>query len=206
MLIKNLDVDMEERVMAQLRTLPYSMDVDDEGHIIMTPLQPPGLTWDQLVCTHPILPNDLHWKVEVNAENQLIMSPPPSTPHQRNGTRIAVLLSHLLSEGAAFTESGVTVRDGTRVPDVGWISNERLRRQTSRSAYSPAPEICIEVISPSNSRREIQEKTRRYLEAGALEVWICAQTGNISFFTADGQIEHSVLCPAFPNHIDSAVP
>lgn len=116
-----------------------------------------------------------------------------------------ILLTRLLPDGTAFYETGVTISDGTRVPDVGWISNERLRLQTSRSAYSPAPEICVEVLSPSNSRREIKEKTRYYLEAGALEVWTCAQSGNVSFFNADGQIERSTLCPAFPNHIDSAV-
>ena len=35
-----------------------------------------------------------------------------------------------------------------------------------------APELCIEVVSPSNSRKEMSEKTRAYLAAGAHEVWI----------------------------------
>jgi len=35
-----------------------------------------------------------------------------------------------------------------------------------------APELCMEVVSPSNSRKELSEKTRGYLAAGADEVWI----------------------------------
>ena len=59
-----------------------------EGWIVMTPLQEPGLTWEQLATTHPILPEDLHWKVETNAQNQIIMSPPPSLGHQEYGFTI----------------------------------------------------------------------------------------------------------------------
>ena len=35
-----------------------------------------------------------------------------------------------------------------------------------------APEICLEVISPSNSVKETQEKREAYFAAGAHEVWI----------------------------------
>ena len=36
----------------------------------------------------------------------------------------------------------------------------------------PAPEISIEVVSPSNSVKELSEKTDAYLAAGAEEVWL----------------------------------
>lgn len=35
-----------------------------------------------------------------------------------------------------------------------------------------APQICIEVVSPSNSVKELEEKKSAYLAAGAEEVWI----------------------------------
>ena len=45
-------------------------------------------------------------------------------------------------------------------------------RAGSRRRMTRAPELCIEVVSPSNSRKELREKVAAYLEAGAEEVWI----------------------------------
>jgi Uma2 family endonuclease len=42
----------------------------------------------------------------------------------------------------------------------------------AESPLMVAPEICIEVVSPSNSVKELQEKREAYLASGAEEVWI----------------------------------
>ncbi len=39
-----------------------------------------------------------------------------------------------------------------------------------KTPYPKAPEICVEVKSPANSKIEMDEKIRLYLEKGALEV------------------------------------
>jgi len=65
-----------------------------------------------------------------------------------------------------------------------------------------APEICVEVLSPGNTRAEIEEKKRLYFEAGADEVWIASPAGEIAFFNPEGEIEGSALCPAFPAKIE----
>jgi hypothetical protein len=49
--------------------------------------------------------------------------------------------------------------------------------------FERAPEICVEIVSPSNSRSEITEKRALYFDAGAAEVWVCALYGSISFFS-----------------------
>ena len=64
-----------------------------------------------------------------------------------------------------------------------------------------SPEICIEILSPSNSRREVEEKKRLYLEAGALEVWTCGKGGTMKFFDASGFLPASKLCPEFPARV-----
>jgi Uma2 family endonuclease len=49
------------------------------------------------------------------------------------------------------------------------------------------PIIVVEVLSPSNSTREIDEKRTAYLAAGALEVWIVDPVGrSIAFFGPEG--------------------
>jgi Uma2 family endonuclease len=53
--------------------------------------------------------------------------------------------------------------------------------------YMAAPDICVEIISPSNVEAEINEKTAAYLAAGAREVWIVSEQGSIRFMGPDGE-------------------
>ena len=193
---------MGESLWQRLLALPYGIDLDDEGYIVMTPLDGVGLTFDQLADTHPILPDDLPWKVETNAENQLLMSPPPRNDHFEYESDIVALLAKLMPGGKAMAGCGVQTSNGGRIPDAVWISAERKRSQRGKVSYSVAPEICIEVLSPSNRRREIEEKTHLNLEAGALEVWTCGRDGTMKFFNKDGSLPASKLCPAFPARIN----
>lgn len=58
-----------------------------------------------------------------------------------------------------------------------------------------------------NTRPELEEKKRLYFEAGASEVWICGETGAISFFLAaqpDIEAPASQLCPGFPAQVPSS--
>ncbi len=43
------------------------------------------------------------------------------------------------------------------------------------------------IRSPSNSEEELRFKTRRYLEAGAREVWIVLESGEARYFGAEGE-------------------
>ena len=95
-------------------------------------------------------------------------------------------------------------KDGTRIPDVGWMSRERRRvqRQSKHPSFFVAPEICVEIISRSNARREIDEKKRLYFAAGVQEVWRCELDGRMNFFDANGPLPKSRLCPDFPAHLE----
>ena len=56
----------------------------------------------------------------------------------------------------------------------------------------PAPEICIEVVSPSNSVKELSEKTDAYLAAGAEEVWlIYPKSKRCEFYGVQGSLPSS---------------
>jgi Uma2 family endonuclease len=90
--------------------------------------------------------------------------------------------------GEALPGLGVLTSIGVRVPDVIWQIDE----QDSDPA-TPAPTICVEVLSPDNTRREIAEKTAAYLAAGAREVIIVEMSGRIRFFGTDGEREASAF-------------
>ena len=84
-----------------------------------------------------------------------------------------------------------------------WISEERWSRIPTDADASPvAPEICVEVLSKSNSPAEIDEKRRLHFEHGALEVWTCDVNGDMRFYTPDGEQSYSDLVSNFPKHVD----
>ena len=91
-----------------------------------------------------------------------------------------------------------------RAADVGWYSSERFASVKGQIAFEVAPEICVEVISPSNSDAEMAGKKQLYFEAGAEEVWYCREDGRMEFYgksNPDVFMSQSSLCPHFPVRI-----
>lgn len=78
-----------------------------------------------------------------------------------------------------------------KVADVVWCSKEFIQQHGFNTPYLTAPEICIEVVSPSNSKEEMYNKVKLYLAAGAKEVWIYWENELVEFFNESGQIEQS---------------
>lgn len=192
------DVTIDRRLLA----LPYRIEVTPEGCLLLTALQEPALTWEQLATTHPIFPEDLRWKIETNARNQILMSPPPNFGHQECGAAVLAVLLKLMKGGKPVYEAGVQTSDGTRIPDLIWISNERRAQRKGSPSLPSSPELCVEILSPSSTKREIEEKKALYFEGGAVEVWICDRRGKMTFYANAGLLRKSRLCPGFPGQID----
>ena len=78
-----------------------------------------------------------------------------------------------------------------------------MRKLGNQVCFPTAPEICVEVLSPSNTEAEIQEKRALYFDAGAAEVWICDESGTMSFFGLHNSkaMKASQLCPKFPKRV-----
>lgn len=140
--------------------------------------------WGEL-CQDPSL-QDLPYKIELNAWGKIEMSP-ASNRHGRLQGDLAYELRRQLEGGAVIAECSILTRIGVRVPDVAWGSAAFMRAFGEITPYTRAPEICAEIVSPSNVRAEIEEKTRAYLAAGAIEVWIVAEDGTIRYFGASGE-------------------
>lgn len=60
-----------------------------------------------------------------------------------------------------------------RIPDVCFISHEKLagRDFSDRFAIPVAPDLAVEVVSPTNTQKEMDEKLKLYFEHGAALVW-----------------------------------
>ncbi len=62
--------------------------------------------------------------------------------------------------------------DSVRGADVLFISNERLKKRSEKAFLDVAPELAVEVLSPNDRWKEIQDKVQEYLDAGVLMVWV----------------------------------
>ena len=102
----------------------------------------------------------------------------------------------------ALTECPLSTSDGVKAIDVAWLKPDR-EAEIRSICLTRSPEICVEVLSPSNSEAEMSEKRALYFEAGASEVWFCDEQGNLIFWLAstDKSVERSLLCPQFPQRI-----
>ena len=145
---------------------------------------------------------DLPYKIETNEYGQLVMSPQKPW-HGHAQLRIGALLERLAPRlGRGAVEFAIETSRGVKLPDVIWISEERWSSiPRNAEASKIAPEICIEVLSKSNTKAEIEEKRRLYFECGAEEVWTCGVDCRMRFFTPSGEQTSSALVPDFPEHI-----
>jgi Uma2 family endonuclease len=144
-------------------------------------------------------------RIETDRHGQIIMSPPPAASHGSFQSEVAYLLRVQMAHGRVLTECPISTSDGVKACDVAWASSERVAELGNRVCFPKAPEICIEVLSPSNTRGEIEEKKALYFDAGAQEVWVCSRKGVMGFFVpvAEGwEAAPSRLCPQFPRKIE----
>ncbi|KOR29388.1 hypothetical protein TI03_02415 [Achromatium sp. WMS1] len=153
------------------------------------------MQWQE-VCEHPSLQN-LPFKIELNEIGQILMSP-VKVYHSAFQGKIARLLP---GDGIILAECAIATLKGTKVADIAWCSKQRFELIKHEAECSIAPEVCVEVISSSNTKLEMAEKIELYLLAGAIEVWICNEAGEIKFFDAGGQLDKSELVPKFPTII-----
>ena len=156
--------------------------------------------WNEIV-DDPAL-RDLPYKVETNARGQLILSP-HSNQHSWLQLRVQELLFECKPEGRPPAEFAISTPEGVKTPDVAWVSSERVEKMRQTGDPSTlAPEICIEVLSPTNTKAEMKEKRSLYFEAGAEEVWIVEENGTVRFY-ADEELDASRLAPDFPRKLSS---
>lgn len=109
-------------------------------------------------------------RIETDRHGHVFMSPPAGYVHRCYSRTIVLLLEALLKDGIVLQECPVSTADGMRLPDVIWISNERRARSGRPLGLDEAPEVCVEILSPRNRKRERDEKRKLLVAAGATEV------------------------------------
>ncbi len=94
--------------------------------------------------------------------------------------------------GEGLAEASVVTSIGLLVADVAWESSDFMGAHGTETPFTLAPELCIEIASPSNSAKELAEKVAAYLAAGAVEAWVVyPQSRRFAFFAKSGEMERS---------------
>lgn len=146
------------------------------------------MQWSEVI-DNPYFKN-LPFKIELNRYGKVEMTP-ASNKHGRLQSQISALLEQKLKKGEALTECSIQTTDGVKVADVAWCSKAFIKQYGYETPYSHAPELCIEIVSPSSSKEEMTNKVRLYLQAGAEEVWIVWENGIIDYYGNTGKLEKS---------------
>ena len=148
------------------------------------------MEWAEVI-NNPFL-KDLPFKIELNKWGQILMSP-ASNRHGILQSDAVYLLRTKLPSGVVIVECSIQTSDGVKVADVAWASDEFIQRNGDTTPYQEAPEICIEIVSPSNSPGEMEQKIELYLAKGAHEVWVCCEDGDVRYYEHRGRVGQSRL-------------
>ncbi len=157
------------------------------------------MNWQEVV-ENPSLQN-LPFKIELNERGQIIMNA-VKLNHSAYQIEIALLMKSVRQDGKILAECAVWTPKGTKSADIAWFSSERWKKVKGKVEADVAPEVCVEVLSISNTDNEMKEKRKLYFEQGAKEVWICDEYGKMSFYNSKRKIKASGLFPEFPDKIE----
>jgi len=116
-------------------------------------------------------------------DGELVMAAAPTPDHQTVVLELSSILNSFVREyrlGRVFLAPlDVVIRRDplrTRQPDVMFISNAR-RYIIGLQVIEGGPDLVVEVLSPANTRRELEDKLQDYQAIGVREAWIIAPQG-----------------------------
>jgi Uma2 family endonuclease len=110
---------------------------------------------------------------------QLVMMSPAGFDHGRFASRIvAALENHVAQHGLGIVttaEAGFQLArdpDTVRAPDVAFVRADRIPPGGVRGYFQGAPDLAVEVVSPSDRPDEVATKVQDWLQAGCSMVWV----------------------------------
>jgi Uma2 family endonuclease len=172
------------------------------------PIQPLGMTAEELLE----LPDD-HMRHEL-VEGELRTMSPAGGEHGRVALAIgARILQHVDEHGlglAFAAETGFVLHRGpdtVRASDVAFVAAGRLPAGAGRGFPELAPDLVVEVVSPSDRASEVAEKAAMWLDAGVRLVWVVDPQarlaavhhpgGLVTVLRQDGVLDGEEVLPGF---------
>ncbi len=133
-------------------------------------------------------------------EGELITLPPPKSGHSRVVGKAFKRLPPLEESGLwrVLAEAGYKLSENPATwiqPDVSLLRSERALATAPDGYFIGAPELAIEVASPSESARDLEHKVAALLAAGGTAVWVVyPDIQKVRVFLRDGaSFSHGTL-------------
>jgi Uma2 family endonuclease len=109
-------------------------------------------------------------------EGEIIMAPSPVRFHQRIQMKLSALLeefveSRNLGEVYPAPFDVYLTRKDAYQPDLLFVSNERLHLLANDGMHG-APDIVVEILSPSTAYHDLRRKKDVYEKTGVQEYWV----------------------------------
>jgi Uma2 family endonuclease len=113
-------------------------------------------------------------------DGELVRMMPPGGGHGKTTFDLAWHIASFVRPcglGTVFAaETGFVLRRNPDVvlgPDIAFVRTDRLPADRVPEAYVElAPDLAVEVISPSERRGQVMRKVRKYLEGGVRLLWL----------------------------------
>lgn len=143
-------------------------------------------------------------------EGELIELPPPELLHAMVAHRIYEIIKAFVTSNAlghVFIELGWLVRSDRRTwiqPDISFFRAGRLDLRNPAKFAEGAPDLSVEVISPSERAKDINRKNEFLLASGTQEVWtVHPRRRTVQIRYASGEIRvlranDEIASPLFP--------
>jgi len=107
--------------------------------------------------------------------NQLIMSPAPADIHQKALGKIFLVIADFIEKKQlGETRSGPSdvylSKKNVFQPDIYFVTNENVKK-FKEDGFHGAPDLVIEVLSPSAAKYDLEDKKDIYEQYGVKEYW-----------------------------------
>ncbi len=155
-------------------------------------------------------------------EGELVTMAPASGMHGRIEIRIVWVLRRFLEEHAIgellSSDTGFVLSrdpDVVRCPDASFLRTEKVRTIPEEGFVEGAPDLAVEIVSPSDSATALARKVRQYLEAGTHTVWVVHrktrevhvyEQGSTRFLTSEQTLDAPELLHGFSTTVNELFP
>jgi Uma2 family endonuclease len=153
-------------------------------------------------------------KVLELVRGQLVVREPPGTLHGVVAANLTIELGAFVQErrlGWVFAQdTGFKIQrdpDTVRGPDVAFVSRGRLERIPEAGYAELAPDLVVEVLSPSDRPGEVLAKIGDFLAAGTRLAWLVdprrrearvfRSDGSVAVIGEDGALDGEDVVPGF---------
>jgi Uma2 family endonuclease len=175
-----------------------------------------------LMTAEDLLANPVPNKCTELVAGHLIVREPPGYRHGLVAGRLFLAIGiHVTTHSLGHTlaaETGFTLfrsPDTVRAPDVAFISTARVPATPPRGYAELAPDLAVEVLSPSDRAGAVLAKIGDWLKAGAALVWIVdperrvarvyRADGTESLLTAEGVLDGEDVLPGLRIRVSAMV-